>query len=215
MATSRTRKPAAPRKSSQGKTKTRSKRVLDTMAPHELASILRAVLDKHPELCAEAEQIAIDMIAAPSADDVADEVHAAVTSLGIESFLGRTGKQARGYVGPSEAAWELLGEAVEDQISAMKRCADLGLKEAAEAICCGILIGLNRAEGTNSDGPLGSAPDFPAEQARYALVELIRASPPKDRRAIRDRLVDSLGNLVPSWDEMMRWAADGALKGGR
>jgi hypothetical protein len=183
------------------------------MAPHELASVLRAVLTKHPELRAEAEQIATDMIATPSVNDVADEVHDAVTALGIESLHDRAGKQAWGYVEPTEAAWELLGEAVEDVLADMKRRADLGLHEAAEAICCGIVLGLHRTKGANSDGPLGWAPDFPAEEACHAVAELIRASAPKGRGATRNRLVEALLELVPSWDEMITRAADRAMKG--
>ena len=63
------------------------------MAPSELATVLRALLAKHPDLRAEAEQIAVDMISSPSVDDVAEDVRGAVTSLGIDSFHKRTDKQ--------------------------------------------------------------------------------------------------------------------------
>ena len=132
------------------------------MAPSELATVLRALLAKHAELRTEAEQIAVDMISSPSVDDVAEDVRSAVTSLGIDSFHGRAGKQPWGYVEPSQAAWDLLGEAVEDILADMKRRMALGLHEAAEAICCGIVLGLHKAKGAGSDGPLGWAPDFPA-----------------------------------------------------
>ena len=212
MATGRLRKQAAPAGTRHAKFKARSTCVLNKMAPLELASILRAVLAKHPELRTEAEQIAIAMIAAPSVEDVATAVHDAVTSLDIELLHGRAGKQAWGYVEPTEAAWELLGEAVKDALADMKRRADLGLHEAAEAICVGIVLGLHRAKGATSDGLLGWAPDFPAEEACHALAELIGAASPKDRGAIRKRLVESLGELVPSWDEMISRAADRATR---
>lgn len=206
-------KPSAPGGPRRVQLEPRSTSTLDNMAPPELASVLRAVLTKHPELRAEAEQIAIDMIAAPSVEDVADEVHDAVTSLGIESFHGRAGKQAGGYVEPSEAAWELLGESVEDMLTGMKRQAELGRHKAAEAVCCGIVLGLHRATRANSDGPLGWAPDFPAEEACDAVTELIRASAAKDRGATRNRLLAALRELVPSGDEMITRAADRAMKG--
>jgi hypothetical protein len=68
MATGRLRKQAAPAGTRRFKFKARSTCILDKMVPLELASILRAVLAKHPDLRAEAEQIAIAMIAAPSVD---------------------------------------------------------------------------------------------------------------------------------------------------
>ena len=212
MATGSPRKPTATTGRRRAKSKACSANALDKMAPYELADVLYALLAKHPELHTEAEQIAIDMMAAPSVEDVANNVHDAVTSLGIDSFHGRTGKQACGYVEPTEAAWELLGESIEDVLADMKRRASLGLHEAAEAICCGIVLGLHRAKGTSSDGPLGWAPDFPAEEACHAVAELMGAASPKDRNATRHRLVEALKQLVPTWDEMIARAADDAMK---
>lgn len=210
MATGR-QKTAASARQRRVRPTARSTGTLDKMAPHELASVLRALLTKHPELRAKAEQIATDMIAAPSVEDVANDVHDAVTSLGIDSFQSRAGKQAWGYVEPTEAAWELLGEAVEDILADMKRRMELGLHEAAEAICFGIVLGLHKAKGAGSDGPLGWAPDFPAEEACHAVAELIGSCPPKVRGATRNRLVEALGGLVPDWDEMITRAADRAM----
>ncbi len=194
------------------KSKPRSARTLDRMAPKELATILRALLAKHPELRAEAEQIAVDMIASPSIEDVAEDVYYAVTDLGIDSLHGRTGKQPWGYVKPTEAAWELLEEAVGDFLADMKRRAELGLCEAAEAMCCGIVLGLHMADSEGHDGPLGWAEDFPAEEASHAVAELIRSCPPRGRMGTRKRLIAALGQLVPDWREMLTRAADSAMK---
>ena len=204
-------KPAAPSGPRRAESEARSTDLLDKMTPDELADVLHTFLAKHPELRAEAQRIAIDLIASPSVKDVADEVYDAVTSLGLDSLNGRAGKQAWGYTEPSEAAWELLGEAVEDVLVDMKRRADAGLNKAAEAICCGIVLGLHRVTGASSDGPMGWAPDFPADEACEAVSELIRIYPPKDRRTTRNRLVEALVRLVPSWDDMVKQAADQAI----
>jgi hypothetical protein len=45
------------------------------------------------------------------------------------------------------------------------------------------------------------------------VAELIRASASKDRGTTRNRLVEALLELVPSWDEMITRAADRAMKG--
>lgn len=147
----------SPRKSAAAtgrwpKTKARAVSVLDKMAPSELATVLRALLKKHPDLRPEAESIAVEMVSSPSVENIAEDVLDAVTSLGIDSFHERAGKQSWGYVEPTEVAWELLGEAVED---VMKRRMDLGLHEAAQAICCGIVLGLHKGEGGRARRPLG------------------------------------------------------------
>lgn len=190
----------------------RASPTLGHMSPNEQAGVLRALLARHPELRAEAEQIAIDTMAASSVEAVAQEVHDAVASVDNEALRGRAGKHSWGYVEPGEAAWELLGEAVRDTLVDMKRRAKLGLHEAAETICCGIVLGLYRAQSPNTDGPLGYAPDFLTEEADHAVAELIRARSPGDRASTRDRLVEALGELVPDWDAMLARTADQAVR---
>jgi hypothetical protein len=209
-----TRKPLDRRKKTTPKsTKGSRKSVLGKMAPYELATVLQALLKRHPELKAEAEAAAIGMVSALSVEDIAAKVFDAVTSLGLESLHGRAGNQPWGYVEPADAAWELLEEPVEDIIADMKRYMDLGLKTAAETICCGIVAGLHKAESVGSNGLLGWAPDFAEEEACNAVFELIRACPGKDRRAVHDRLVEALDDLVLNWHNTLSQTAVRALHG--
>jgi hypothetical protein len=194
-------------------TKGSRKSVLDRMAPPELAVVLRALLKRHPELKAEAEAAAIGMVSATSVEEIAEGMFDALTSLGLDSLHGRAGSHRWGYVDPSDAAWELLEEPVENVIADMKRYMGLGLKTAAETICCGIVAGLHKAKSVGSDGLLGWAPDFAEEEACNVVFELIRACPGKDRRAVLDRLVEALADLVPNWHEMLSRTAVRALRG--
>jgi hypothetical protein len=191
------------------------KKVLDRLTADELASVLRRLLERHPDLDAEAFAIATEIVSSPSVDEIAEQIFEAVTSLGIEAFHGRTGKRPWGYIEPGEAAWTLLEESVHGVLADMKRRLDMGLEPAAEAICCGIVVGLHEAEGAKSDGPLGWAPDFPAEEACYAVVELVRSCPPGSRVAVHDRLIKTLADLVPDWRDMLSRAAREALKSNR
>lgn len=151
------------------------------------------------------------MVSSPTVEDTSEEVLDAMTTLDLDSLNDRAGKYSWGYVGPTEAAWELLQGAVEDVVTDMKRRMDLGLETAAEVICCGIVAGLQMAQGVDSDGPLGWVPDFPAEQAYQAVAEMIRTCPAEDRSAVHDRLIEALGALVPDWGEMISSAASRAL----
>jgi hypothetical protein len=94
----------------------------------------------------------------------------------------------------------------------MKRRVDLGLHAAAEAFCCGIVLGLHRAKAVDSDGPLSWAPDFLEENACRAVAELIRSYPARDRRAVRNRLAEAVADRVPDWHKMIARAGDRALK---
>jgi hypothetical protein len=186
--------------------------VWEKMSPGELAQVLHALLRKHPDLKPEAEAIAVDLVSSSSVEDTAEQVLDAVTALDLDSLNDRAGSHSWGYVEPTEAAWELLEEAVQDVIADMKRRMDLGLETAAETICLGIVVGLHKAKNVVSDGPLAWAEDFPAEAACNAVAELLRMCPAEDRKAVHDRLMEALASLVPDWRKTIARAADRASK---
>ena len=186
---------------------------MDRLASDELAAVLQTLLKRHPDLSREADSIAVELVSSTMAEDIADDVFTSVTALEVDALRGRAGKQSWGYVEPTEAAWELLQEAVEDVIADMKRKMELGLDAAAEAICCGIVVGLHKAKDVGSDGLLGWAPYFPAEEASHIVAELVRAFPTAKRGAVHDRLIEALGDLVPEWYEMIARAAARAAQG--
>lgn len=81
----------------------------------------------------------------------------------------------------------------------------------AEAMCCGMVAGLRRAEEAKPEGALGWAPDFPAEEADDVVEDLLRACPTKERKSTRDRLLDALAQDVPDWSEMLEQVANRAM----
>ena len=87
--------------------------ILDKMSADDLAAVLRVLLTEHPDLQPRAESIAAEIVSSPSPEDIAEDVLDAVISLDLDSLNDRAGSHSWGYVEPSEAAWELLQEAVE------------------------------------------------------------------------------------------------------
>ncbi|MBI5446719.1 MAG: hypothetical protein HY900_36565 [Deltaproteobacteria bacterium] len=187
--------------------------MLQRLAPAEVAAVLNVLLGRYPNLREEAERIAVELLSFPSADEVSEGLYTALTSLGIDALNRRSGRQRGRYVEPSEAAWELLDEAVEDAMGDMKRRMELGLEESAEVICQGIVAGLRRAEEFPSDGVLAWAPDFPAEKACHAVGEFLRACPKEKRRAVRDRLIGAVGEGAPDWSDLLDRAAKRSVQG--
>ena len=119
------------------------------------AAVLNQLLGKYPELKSEAEELAIQHMSGASIEDVAEEVYVEITSIDLEALNGRAGSHPWGYVEPSEAASELLTEAIENRVEEMKRSLELGLLAPAKALCAGIVQGLYRARDTKSDGAWG------------------------------------------------------------
>ena len=186
--------------------------LLERLNAEEADVVLRRLLDQHPELRAEAGQIAAALVSSSSVEEVAADVFDRVTGVGLDALEGRAGAHSCGYVEPSEAANELLEESIEDLVEDMKRKAELGLAPAAEAMCAGIVCGLYRARRTESDGALGWDPDFPAERGGYTVEELIRTCPPAARQANLERLVELLIREAPEWEDMFRRLAKQGIK---
>ena len=97
-------------------------------------------------------------------------------------------------------------------IEDMKRKAELGLSQAAEAICVGIVDGLYRARNIQSDGALGWSPDFLVEEAGFAVEELIRSVPAAGRQTMLQRLVETLVCRLPEWEDIFRRIAERSVE---
>jgi hypothetical protein len=180
--------------------------VLAHLNSPEAAAVLGTLLERHKNLRAEAEEIATELVASPSVDDIAKDMLDAVTSLDIDDLNDRAGPSQYGYTEPSEAAYELLEESVEDFLSDMKRRMKLGLTDAAIAICCGIVKGLHKAKRADSD-VLNWEPDFPEEEASQAVAEFMKSCPKESRQAVSSRLLAILSEHVPAWSELFSRAA--------
>jgi hypothetical protein len=111
--------------------------VLEKLDNAETASVLRKLLDRHSELRFEAEAIASGMLAEISPFSVADEVEDALLQFDYDDLNGRAGSHSWGYVEPSEAAGELLEEALEPFVNDMKRHLEMGLEDQAAQFCTG------------------------------------------------------------------------------
>ena len=182
--------------------------LLERLSSEEAVTILHQLLDKHAELRSEAEQFAATLVSSSSIEDIAEDVHDRITSVYLDALNERAGAHSWGYVGPSDAAVELLEEAVDDLVEDMKRRADLGFVSAAEVVCTGIVEGLYQARDTQSDGALGWAPDFPGEEADRVVEEFLRACGPAARKTAQTSLMATLAERVPEWAEGLKRAAD-------
>lgn len=180
---------------------------LDKLRPEEAVAVLTQLLADHPELGPEAEAIATQMISTPSIDDVAEEVYVELTRIDLEALSGRAGSHSWGYVEPSEAAAELLTEAIEGRVEEMNRSLELGLLAPAESLCAGIVQGLYRARDTNSDGALGWAVDFPAEEASSVVEEFLKGCRPPRQMAAEANLMRILTEQAPEWMEIFQRVA--------
>ncbi len=183
--------------------------ILEKLDGAEAASVLQSLLDRHPELRTEAETIARGVLGEVSLFSVADDVESAVIQFDYDDLNSRAGRHSWGYVEPTEAAWELLDEAVEPFVGEMKRYLEMGLEEQAREVCQGILLGLYRVRDGGSNDILNWVPDFPGEAAGNALDVWSKTAGTEEegapaRRRSRRLSRDFVREHLPDWDWVLK-----------
>lgn len=209
---SRSSRRTSPRPSRQAGTPKRTS-VFDRLDPGEAQAVLQRLLATRADLRDEAERIARALLGEVSFESVADDVEHALRSLDLDDLGGRAGRHRGGYTSPTEAAWELLQEAVDPFMEDMKRQMELGLGAEALEICKGILLGLYRIRGLKGDEFLGWAPDFPTEAAAHAAATWGARGEQKGakRRRPRKRPVfpqEFVNEQVPEWGDLIARALE-------
>ena len=180
--------------------------VLERLAAGEAQAVLQRLLAAHADLRAEAEEIARGLLGEVTFESVADDVEHALRSLDLDDLGSRAGRHRGGYTSPTEAAWELLQEAVDPFLSDLKRQMELGLEVETVERCKGILLGLYRLRDTRGDEFLGWAEDFPAEAAVEAVRVLAggnqkaAAGTRRARPHFDEAFVDK---HVPEWSDLI------------
>lgn len=91
-------------------------------------------------------------LGAVSVDDVAASVEDALRALDQDDLAARAGPTRYGYTEPTQAAWELLEEALEPWLEDIVRRARLGLSDAAITIAVGPITALRNVEDSCGRG---------------------------------------------------------------
>jgi hypothetical protein len=170
----------------QGRAAREGRRTVKRLKPDENAAVLRRLLEAHPDLAGEAEETARWLLHEVNYEEVAAEIEDEIRAQDYEALSARAGRHERGYVEPSEAAWEILEEIVEPFREDMKRHLELGLEGEALEICKGLVLGRYQLSERAGGGVLGWEPDFPAEAAGDALeVWYFGTDAPRRREARR------------------------------
>jgi hypothetical protein len=180
--------------------RTKRASALKRLQPSEAQEVLDSLLKAHPELRKEAEGVARSLIAEVSFEEVAEQVEWALAHLGLDDLGDRAGKHSWGYVGPTEAAWELLQEAIDPFIAELDRQLELGLWRQALETCKGLVLGLYEVRNKQSDGCLGWAPDFAGETAAEALKKWLGGQSGRKKVSFPSSFVDE---HVPKWKALI------------
>jgi len=179
--------------------------VLHRLAAEEARDVLGKLLASHPHLVSEAEDHARTRLGALGFPSIAVEVERAVRALDIDELGRRSGRHAGGYVGPPEAAWEILEEVTAPFLEDVVRKVDLGLEDAALAACQGVVLGLYRVDHGKAPELLGWASDFAAEAAGDLVESWAHRGQGGKKRKTPARVLPKafVERHVPAWSGMI------------
>jgi hypothetical protein len=150
--------------------------VLDALTVQEKAAVLDHLVAADPSVGRDAAAHAWSRLGEIVTEDVAANVSDALLALDQHALANRAGRTRFGYVEPTEAAWQLLEEALEPWLRDITRRATLGLPDAALDLATGILVGLRSVDGCDNDERLLSwAPDFASEASDSVVRTLTDA----------------------------------------
>src|SRR5262245_46755465 len=106
---------------------------LDALSAVEQPSVLSVLLQAHPDLQAEAEQLATGLLAQDDRHAVAEGVADELRALHLRQLADRAGPQwGGGYVDARDAADEMLEETVQPYLEDLERRVRIGAVEAAQ-----------------------------------------------------------------------------------
>lgn len=174
----------------------RSESALSALSPGEKATVLDELLTARPDLREFAEAQATRLLSTEDRAAIADGVAGALRGLDIEELNGRAGyRPGRGYVHETEAANEILDEALEPFLRDLERRATLGMSKAATELAAGILLGLYECCDVHGETLLEYAVDYAPERAADVVHRCTKLGV--------DLPYGELLDLLPDWDGIL------------
>ena len=183
--------------------------VVDALDGAEAKQLLATLLDAYPELLTEVADLAEAELGAVTAEDLAEEVAFALEGLSVEDIWERAGTQPDGsYLEPTEAAWEVVEEAVAPFIADLTRRVELGRRAEATALCQGVLLGLYSISHGEGEFLEGHASDTLEAAAASAVEAWKTGSRDRAGSGVRARELAAmrrfLSDALPDWESFLR-----------
>ena len=170
---------------------------IDKLRRGEPKQLLQSLIRRHPELRTEAEELALELIATVDAEELESELGRRLRGIDIFDLTDSPPRDGR-YVPLWAAAQEALDGLLKPYLVDLKRRIALGLKEAAQLTCLGIVLGLYKSrDHASDDSLLAHAPDFCENKAHYVVELLAKESGRLHRR--RWRPPDGSEAMLTDW----------------
>lgn len=153
--------------------------IIDNLTIEQAQSILREATADNQKLAERVTQIALAQQTDENWEDIAFGLVEELEQLRAEEVWNRAGPSRDGYVDTSEAAEEMLEEALDVYLTEMKKYQALGMQHESSELCQGLTAGFYRFTHQSKSEFKDWAGDGPQAFAE-SVVDLWKESSPSD-----------------------------------
>ena len=104
-----------------------TKNIFDEISADDAFAILRLLAKEDPKVAKRIEQIAIEYLSDVDIEDIASQVYFDLESIKVEEVWARSGRTRKGYVEPTEMAFQMFEDALDPFIEEMKKYQKLSM----------------------------------------------------------------------------------------
>jgi len=168
-----------------------------------MRKLIHCLRARHSELSGEINELAVELLETVDIDELATKVGDGLRALDLFDATDPDPRSPR-YVDLWESAQHTLDLFMKPHIADLERRIELGLRDAAESTCLGIVLGLYHARESedDSDALLAHAPDFCASEAEHVVERLGKHSGRLHRR--RWFLPTEARARLPDWSGLSK-----------
>jgi hypothetical protein len=173
--------------------------IIEQLSPADASAILHALASSDETLAARITEMALAHFDQIDVEEVSADLYDGLDALEVEEVWERAGRKRHGYVETGEAAYQMIEAALTPFLEDLARYQKLGLRDEANRMSEGLLLGFYRFEHESMSRFKDWAPDAPISFAGTVMAAWKAGSPTKSD-------VESLRTFVA--EELGRWGAN-------
>ncbi len=161
--------------------------LLNTLDGERARTVLYQLIQEDPSLAPRAEKYARVLLESVQADLVADALSSEIEAIEREDVWESSGRQRDGsYLYPSEGAYEMIEEILEEYMLELRSYAERGMAEVGREYCKGIILGLWHIQTDSHADILDELPDGITDFIETVIEEWEKmVSNPDEKRLLR------------------------------
>jgi hypothetical protein len=170
--------------------------ILDTLDGERARIVLYQLIRDDPSLAPHAEAIARTLLERVEIQRVADALSSEIEAIKIEEIWDSSGRQRDGpYIYPSERAYEMIEEIVEEYMHELRSYVKRGMAETGREYCKGIILGLWHIQTESHADIHEELPDGVTDFIETVIEEWEKMVSDPDERAILHKWMEQKGIL--------------------